>query len=681
LLSLELWAQVDGDKAAIPNQYIVHAAKELPPFWTGANGAFYAERLDSHLPFWLVNYVGSNEKLGAEFLLTQEYILTVQNDHRLEYRNTVPNDSNYFRQWHLKNTGQIGGTPGLDIDAEIAWDSTTGGITAAGDTIVIAIIDSKVDLDHLDINWRRNYLEIPNNGIDDDSNGYVDDYHGWNTKDSLGNHINIQTQQSFIDHGTHIAGIIGAKGNNSIGVSGISWGAQVMPVVTDLSILESEVVKAYGYVMGQKRDYLNSSGAKGAYIVATNSSFGVNAGNPANYPIWCAMYDSMGTLGILSAGATANSFVNVGVVGDIPSLCSSDYLIVVTNSDNNDVPVSSAYSETFVDLAAPGTAIYSTKPANSYGNKTGTSMASPQVAGSIGLIYANLCTEMIQASKTNPDSVALLVADMILQSVDPVDVYKGITSTGGRLNVGRAMQLSRNFNCADCGFQLMFSYSDPSCAGDSSGSIQVFSSDTSVSAQWNIGGSDLNLNAVAAGFYRVIVSDTACNQSRSFFLNDPSALELNAFLVEPDTGGNSGRIVIQVTGGEGLMEYRLNGGNWQSLGVFSNLNQGLFLVEARDSIGCIYDTLIQVIGVGIPQVDDLPVSLFPNPTLGNFSLLCPSGELAKISIYDVFGNELYSIEPRSPRADLSIANFTSGTYLIRYRDNRGAGGIRTLIKY
>ena len=381
------------DKLAVPGTFIILSNADFTGELNPAVGRIESERLDPHLPLWKLEYEGDwADPAVLDWLYAQEQIEIAQHDHYLEWRETIPNDSSFNRQWHLKNTGQIGGLAGTDIDATFAWDSTTGGTTSLGDSIVLAIIDSKVDLDHPDLNFFVNRFEIPNNGMDDDSNGYVDDYYGFNTLNDAGNLIDIQTQQVFISHGTHVSGIAAARGNNNRGVSGVNWDAQVLAIVTDLSIVESEVVEAYAYAIAMKQRYLETNGAEGAFVVASNSSFGVNNGDPANYPIWCAMYDSMGDAGILSAGATANSTVDVGAVGDMPSLCPSDHLIMVTNSDNRDIPVSSGYSESFVDLSAPGTAIYSTLPGNAYGNRTGTSMACPMVTGSIGLIYSRYYT-------------------------------------------------------------------------------------------------------------------------------------------------------------------------------------------------------------------------------------------------------------------------------------------------
>ena len=345
----------------------------------------------------------------------------------------IPNDTRFAEQWDKNNTGQTGGTPDADIDGPEAWENSTGGLTVTGDTIVVAIVDGGQQLDHQDLETWKNYAEIPANGIDDDNNGYVDDVNGWNASSNNGT---IPANS----HGTHCAGIAGAKGNNSQGVAGVNWKVKTMPVVGS-SGTESIVIKAYGYVLKQRKIYNNTNGAQGAFVVSTNSSFGVDNGQPANFPLWCAFYDSLGAAGILSAGAGPNNNVNIDIVGDIPTACPSNFMIAVTNTTNTDAKNSGAgYGPINMDLGAPGTSILSTTPGNSYGLSTGTSMATPQVAGAIGLIHAGASSVFINLVKNDPDSAALLFKQYILSSVDTIPSLTGITVSNGRLNVNKMLQ-------------------------------------------------------------------------------------------------------------------------------------------------------------------------------------------------------------------------------------------------
>ena len=322
--------------------------------------------------------------------------------------------------------------PDADIDAPEAWNLSTGGITALGDTIVVAIVDGGCDLNHHDLNYWFNYEEIPSNGIDDDGNGYIDDYRGWNAYDNNGN---IPSNS----HGTHVSGIAAARGNNGIGVSGVNWNCKVMPVGGSSSV-EATVVAAYGYVLEMRSRYNETNGQHGAFIVATNASFGVDYGQPASFPLWCGIYDSLGAQGVLNCGATANLNVNVDLQGDIPTACPSPYLISVTNTTSSDTKNSgAAYGLTTIDLGAPGTSVLSTYPSNSYSSLTGTSMATPQVTGAIALMFAAANSGLMQSYKLNPSTVAVTIKNLLLSGTDPIAALNNITVTGGRLNVFNAV--------------------------------------------------------------------------------------------------------------------------------------------------------------------------------------------------------------------------------------------------
>lgn len=400
--------------------------------------------LSDRMNIWLFSYDAKDkDDVQVRFRVSRDSrVKAVQFNHILTLREETvwdhlfPDDPQFGSQWGLHNTGQSGGTPDADIDAPEAWDIAIGGVTVLGDTIVVAVVDGGCQLDHPDLNQNYwfNWNEIPNNSIDDDSNGYVDDFRGWN---AYNNSPNIPNDS----HGTHVCGIAGATGNNSTGVSGVNWNVKVMPIA-GASSDESTVVAAYAYALELRAQYNETNGQLGAFIVSTNSSFGVDLGQPANYPIWCAMYDSLGVQGILSPCATANANWDIDVVGDIPTACPSDYMVAVTNTTRNDLKNSNAaYGLTTIDLGAPGTSILSTYTGSTYNTLTGTSMATPMVAGAIALMFAASDSSHMLQYKNDPSTGAIMFRDILFDAVDSIAALQGITVTGGRLNVFNAAQL------------------------------------------------------------------------------------------------------------------------------------------------------------------------------------------------------------------------------------------------
>lgn len=370
-----------------------------------------------------------------------------QFNHFIETRSTTPDDPQFDQQWQYINTGQSGGAAGADIDADLAWDITTGGVTADGDTIVVCIIDGGFEIDHEDLqdNIWYNYAEIPNNGIDDDNNGFVDDYRGWNTANDNDN----VTQGNAVWHGTPVAGIVGAKGNNGIGVAGMSWDVKMM-LISGGTGVESEVLEAYSYPLTFRKRYNETDGEEGAFVVATNASWGVDGGQPSNAPLWCAFYDTLGVHGILNAGATTNANADVDAIGDLPTTCPSDYLLSITNLNHNDEKnVPAGWGAVHVDLGAFGEGTWTTASNNSYSGFGGTSGATPHVAGAIGLLYSAPCSNIASLAKSDPGAAALLIREYILDGVVPNASIQDITVTGGRLNIHNSMQLLME-DCGPC---------------------------------------------------------------------------------------------------------------------------------------------------------------------------------------------------------------------------------------
>jgi len=306
------------------------------------------------------------------------------------YKSLVePNDPYYGNQWALPK-----------INAPSAWDKTTG-----SSSVVIAVIDTGIDYTHSDLSdniwtdsqYQPGYNAIKNSGDPMDGDG----------------------------HGTHCAGIIGARGNNGIGVCGVNWNVKIMA----LKFLDdsgngtlSDAIKCIDYVIARKNE--------GENIVATSNSWG-------GYTYSTSLYDAILKLsekGILFVAAAGNSGTDNDTYPMYPASYNLPNIISVASSDSSDSrSFFSNYGRTKVHIAAPGSSIYSTLPVSKgeYGYKSGTSMATPFVAGVAGLI-----------SSLTEETDALKLKKWILQGITRLPQWTNLTTTGGRLNVTESLRVA-----------------------------------------------------------------------------------------------------------------------------------------------------------------------------------------------------------------------------------------------
>ncbi len=407
--------------------------------WLGAarSSQSYSLQLNRVLSADLHIYLFDSRQVASDLqaLLRDPHVLFVQKNGIAKDRGPLnPNDSLFNLQANLKL-----------IKANEVWNTTTGGTTACGDEIVVAVNEVNcTEYAHPDLlpNVYLNLKEIPNDGLDNDNNGYIDDYYGINIGAKNG-----EVLCSDKNHGTKVSGIIGAAGNNSKGVTGVNWNVKLLIIKNNG--IESNIIEAYDYVRTLRKKYNDSKGKEGAFIAATNFSAGISNERPDQHPIWCAIYDSLGVQGIISVGATDNASKDVEKTGDIPSLCNSSYLLIATNTDITDkLAGNAATGYLSVDLSAPGVSVFNLLGNNLYGSSlSGTSFATPAVTGAAALLMSIPSRRFCSFLQEQPATAALTIINAIRQGVDKIPDLKDVTVTGGRLNIFKALaELTTRFS-------------------------------------------------------------------------------------------------------------------------------------------------------------------------------------------------------------------------------------------
>lgn len=329
----------------------------------------------------------------------------------------TPDDPLLGMQWSLANSGQTGGTAGADIKAPVAWDKTTG---SGG--VTVAVLDTGIDFTHPDLagNLYFNAAESED-GEDTDGNGFIDDLRGWD----FYNGSNNPTDGQY--HGTHVAGTIGARGNNGIGITGVSWRARILAVRVFSDTGAGTLSDA---VQGIR--YAADSGAR-----VINASWGFRQSSE----LLSDAIDYAGSKGCLLVASAGNDGLSNDLYPIYPASTPLGNVISVAATDHDDRLAGFSNYGNSVDIAAPGVGILSTTPLfptlsmigagipAEYGHSSGTSMSAPHVSGAAVLLISQ-----------NPGITALEVKQLLMDRAIYTSSLAGLTTNAGRLDVGNLFE-------------------------------------------------------------------------------------------------------------------------------------------------------------------------------------------------------------------------------------------------
>jgi len=332
----------------------------------------------------------------------------------------VPNDTMWSLQWGKERMG-----------CEAAWDTETGDTN-----IIVAVLDIGVDLDHYDLEasiWRNpgEAGALATNGVDDDANGYIDDWIGWdfgqddNDPEDNGDE-DYDGRFAFAGHGSHCAGNIGARGNNSVGMAGVCWNVRIMALKVFEYYPAYDAMRAAGDKTVLAMKYATDKGAK-----ITSNSYGASSGLHGILSVFYPGVSYQNDQGVLFIAAAGNDGVDIDVTTYDPACLDLPNVIAVGNSQMSETLASSSnYGEESVDIIAPGTVIYGTTPNDLIASMDGTSMAAPQVAGAAALLYS-----------LKPEISYLNCKQLLLDGVDTFAAYSNTCVSHGRLNVNNSLNL------------------------------------------------------------------------------------------------------------------------------------------------------------------------------------------------------------------------------------------------
>jgi len=376
----------------------------------------------------------------------------------------TPDDPMFGQLWGLLNVGQTvngdPGVPGADIHAAQAWDQWTG-----DPGFRIAVVDTGIDYLHpaLAANIWTNPGEIAGNGLDDEGNGWIDDVHGYDFQNDDGDPLDDHS------HGTHVAGTIGATGDDALGVVGVNWRCSLVALKilgADNAGNLSDVIEALDYIVANDLRLSNHSYGASGFSQAVHDAFQASL-----------------AAGQLHVAAAGNDALDIDIDPFTPASLDLDCLITVAATTNDDaLAYFSNWGAQAVELGAPGHRILSTIPGGGYAYYSGTSMAAPHVTGVAGLLMSRYPSEPIS-----------VICDLLVSHTRPIPALAGITASGGLVDAWAALE--------DCNGNGVLDRNEPSvdCDGQAAGSLGLGATDFALdelllfgATESMSGGADLN---------------------------------------------------------------------------------------------------------------------------------------------------------------------------------------------
>jgi len=419
----ELPVTFSDEVEAKPLRYIVRVARQaqgvdnvaqsISSLRVAAPEGISRQGLADDLELWTADDSMDSDSMMAE-LENHHEVLSVEPDFQRQPHNR-PDDSQFGSQWYAENNGGVYfgqvATAGADLGLVDAWRLVRG-----DHKVVVAIIDNGLDLSHPDLrnNLWINRGEIAGNGIDDDRNGFVDDVHGYDFANRDGNPDADEAR----NHGTAVAGVLGAQGNNARGLAGASWQVSIMVLKTDFSV--SATMRAMEYAR-----------QNGAHVV--NTSFGGSQFSQNEFEA----IERLQADGILMVASAGNEHWNNDFGASYPGSYPLDNILVVGASTPSDSLTSwSQHGQISVDVAAPGAVIMTTEgkgtdTGSRYGLRNGTSFSAPLVAGVAALLKS-----------AHPNADYSELKGRIMASADTLNGAACTTNTGGRVNAHKALQIA-----------------------------------------------------------------------------------------------------------------------------------------------------------------------------------------------------------------------------------------------